>query len=174
MPKMNSDDFSSLFRGEVQGAVNHYDTEFSEDRTNTLSYYLGDPFGNEVDGRSQVVATEVSDVIEFMMPSLMRVFGDGDFARCRPRQAEDTASAEQATEYLNFVLNSQNPGFRILHNWIKDSLLFKIGVVKVYYEDDEKIEEESFEGVTPAELERFPIICGHSRQQRSSFRIPLV
>ena len=110
MPKMNSDDFSSLFRGEVQGAVNYYDTEFSEDRTNTLSYYLGDPFGNEVDGRSQVVATEVSDVIEFMMPSLMRVFGDGDFARCRPRQAEDTASAEQATEYLNFVLNSQNPG----------------------------------------------------------------
>ena len=38
--------------------------EFSEDRTNTLSYYLGDPFGNEVDGRSQVVATEVSDVID--------------------------------------------------------------------------------------------------------------
>ena len=91
---MNPDDFSSLFRGEVEGAVNYYDTEFSQDRTDTLSYYLGDPFGNEVDGRSQVVATEVSDVIEYMMPSLMRVFGNGDFARCRPRQPEDTATAE--------------------------------------------------------------------------------
>ena len=152
MPTMNPDDFSSLFRGEVEGAVNYYDTEFSQDRTDTLSYYLGDPFGNEVDGRSQVVATEVSDVIEYMMPSLMRVFGNGDFARCRPRQPEDTATAEQATEYLNFVLNTQNHGFRVLHDWVKDSLLFKIGVVKVFYEEDEKILEESFQGLNEAEL----------------------
>ena len=152
MAKMHDDDFSSLFTNEVQNAVNYYDTEFSQDRVDTLSYYLGDSFGNEVDGRSQVVATEVSDVIEYMMPSLMRVFGNGDFARCLPRQPEDVASAEQATEYLNFVLSTQNSGFRILHNWIKDALLFKIGVVKVYYEEDEKIVEDEFEGVTPAQL----------------------
>ena len=31
--------------------------------------------------------------------------------------------------------------------------------------------DQTWEGF---DLERFPIICGHSRQQRSSFRIPLV
>ena len=51
----------------MRRAVNYYDTEFSQDRANTLSYYLGGTFGNEVEGRSQVVATEVSDVIQYMM-----------------------------------------------------------------------------------------------------------
>ncbi len=149
---MHEDDFATLFKNEVQNAVNYMDTEYSQDRTTIQSYYMGDPFGNEVDGRSQVVETTVSDVVEFMMPSLMKVFGNGDFARCLPRGPEDVASAEQATDYLNFVLTTQNPGFRILHNWIKDALLFKMGVVKVYYEENEKIVDEEFEGLTPAQL----------------------
>ena len=152
MPKMNDQAFSALFKNEVQNAVNYYDTEFSQDRVDVLSFYMGEPFGNELEGHSKVVATEVSDTIEFIMPSLMKIFGNGDFARCMPRQPEDVASAEQASEYLNFIMNTQNKGFKVIHNWLKDALLFKLGVVKVYYEEHEEIDEQSFEGLNEQEL----------------------
>ena len=152
MAKMDEQEFSALFKNEVQNAVNYYDTEFSQDRADVLSYYLGEPFGNELEGHSKVVATEVSDTIEYIMPSLMKIFGNGDFARCMPRQPEDIASAEQASEYVNFVMNTQNPGFKIIHNWLKDALLFKLGVVKVFYEEHEEVDEQSFNNLSEEEL----------------------
>ena len=152
MAKMNDTTFSAIFKNEVQNAVNYYDTEFSQERVDVLSYYLGEKFGNEIDGQSQVVATEVRDTIEYIMPNLMKIFGNGDFARYMPRQPEDVASAQQATEYINFVMNTQNQGFKILHNWFKDALLFKLGVLKVFYEEKDDIDEQTFENLTEAEL----------------------
>lgn len=152
MAKMNDTIFSAIFKNEVQNAVNYYDTEFSQERVDVLSYYLGEKFGNEIDGQSQVVATEVRDTIEYIMPNLMKIFGNGDFARYMPRQPEDVASAQQATEYINFVMNTQNQGFKILHNWFKDALLFKLGVLKVFYEEKDEIDEQTFENLTEAEL----------------------
>ena len=152
MAKMNDTTFSAIFKNEVQNAVNYYDTEFSQERVDVLSYYLGEKFGNEIDGQSQVVATEVRDTIEYIMPNLMKIFGNGDFARYMPRQPEDVASAQQATEYINFVMNTQNQGFKILHNWFKDALLFKLGVLKVFYEEKDEIDEQTFENLTEAEL----------------------
>ena len=67
-----------------------------------MDYYYGDPFGNEVEGRSKVVSTDVYDVIEWMMPSLMRVFSSGDdLGRFDPQGPEDVKAAKQETEYVN-------------------------------------------------------------------------
>ena len=74
MANMDDMRFRSVLQHEIQSAVNYYDSEFSQERSDILSYYLGDPFGNEVENRSQVVATEVSDTIEYIMPSLMKMF----------------------------------------------------------------------------------------------------
>ena len=90
-----------------------------------MDFYLGEKFGNEQPGRSQVVMTEVADSIEMMMPSLMKIFtASGDFCPLAPRGPEDVESAQQATEYVNFILNSDNNGFVLLHNFSKDALLF--------------------------------------------------
>ena len=64
MPKMDDKTFQSLINDHMVDAVNYYDTEYSMDRAETLDYYLGEPFGNEVENRSQVVATEGSDTIK--------------------------------------------------------------------------------------------------------------
>ena len=43
---------------------------------------MGEKFGNELPGRSQVVMTEISDAIEQILPSLMKIFtASGDFVR---------------------------------------------------------------------------------------------
>jgi len=150
---MDDNQFATILKSEIEQANNYYDTELSSDRVETLQYYLGEPFGNEQENRSKVVLSEVRDTIEYMMPSLMRVFSSGDkFCRFVGRNAEDVQGAEQATELVNFVLNSQNNGFTVLHNFFKDALLFKIGAVKTYWEETETTVEETYERLSQLEL----------------------
>ena len=153
MAKMSDQSFQTLIQDEVTDAVNYYDTEFSGDRSETLDYYLGEKFGNEIENRSQVVATEVSDTIEFMMPTLIKMFqSSNDFVRFSGRMQEDVDAAQQATDLVNYVINSDNNGFVNTYNWFKDALLFKIGVLKSYWEEDVSVKTEQYDGLTEDEL----------------------
>ena len=153
MPHMDDNDFQSLINDHMVDAVNYYDTEYSLDRAETLDYYLGEPFGNEVENRSQVVATEVSDTIEYIMPQLMKVFQSTDsFARFVARQPEDVAEAQQATDLVNYVINNDNNGFVNIYNWFKDALLFKVGVLKVFWDENIQTVEESYQNLSEDEL----------------------
>ena len=150
---MDDLEFNALLRNEIENALGYYDSEYSTDRVTLMDYYMGEEYGNEQEGRSQVVTTEVADTIEFIMPSLMRMFTQTDeFVKFMPRQPEDVEGAKQATSYANYVLNCQNNGFVILHNFFKDALLQKLGVVKVYYDETEDMTEEEYTGLSDDEL----------------------
>jgi hypothetical protein len=153
MAKMDDLRFRSILQNEIQGAVNYHESEFSGNRQETMRYYLGEPLGNEVNDRSQVVATEVSDTIEYIMPSLMKMFASSDeFCRFEPRGPEDVGAAQQATDLVNFEIYKSNQGFRVIHNWFKDALLFAQGAVKAYWQESERVESEQYEGLTEDEL----------------------
>jgi len=150
---MDNDALGSVVSREITESLNHFDTEYTQDRLDALDYYLGRPFGNEVEGRSSVVSTEVADVVEQIMPSMMRIFtGTDKVVRFAPRTEEDVEKAEQATDYVNFVLQNDNDYYRVLYNFIKDSLLFKIGVIKVAWDETDEIKQEVYEGLEESEL----------------------
>jgi hypothetical protein len=153
MAKKTDIEFHNIVRNEIESAVNYHDTELSADRIEMMDYYLGEPFGNEMEGRSAVISSDVADTIDAMLPSLMKIFtASGDFVRFAPRGPEDVEAAEQATDYVNFILNSDNNFFVILHNFMKDALLFKYGVVKSYYDETETVTEDSYSDLTEDEL----------------------
>lgn len=151
--KLNDDDVGLIVSREISDALDNYDNEYSADRLKAIDYYLAEPFGNEVDGKSQVVDTTVSDTVEQIMPSLMRVFcGSDKYVSFSGRSAEDQEAAEQASDYVNYIIAHDNNGYRIIDTWIRDSLLFKIGVVKFYYDDTTVVENETYENLSSAEL----------------------
>ena len=95
MAKMDDEQLGSIVSGEITDALNHFDSEYTQERLRALDFYLGEPMGNEVEGRSSVVATEVADTVEAVMPNLMRVFTSSDkYVRFAPRTAEDVEAAE--------------------------------------------------------------------------------
>ena len=127
--------------------------ELSEQRSAALDHYLGRPYGNEVEGRSQVVMRDVADTVEWIKPSLMKVFASGDeVCRFDPVGPEDVQQAEQETEYCNHVLMQKNNGFLILHDWFHDALLQKNGYVLVQHETEEFPSRESYKGLSDEEL----------------------
>ena len=138
---------------EVNDALGFDDT-IQEQRDKAMRYYYGEPFGNEVAGRSQFVDSTVQDSIEWIKPNLMRVFASGDeLVQFQPGGPEDVQIAEQATDYVNYVLNHDNDGWSILYSWFTDALLQKNGTVKVYWETREITDREEYQGLTSVEVE---------------------
>ena len=130
------------------------DSALSNDRAEAIDYYLGQPFGNEEEGRSQVVSYDVQDTIESALPQLLKVFVAGDkVVQFDPKGPEDQEAAEQETDYINHVVMEQNEGFKIFYVWFKDALLSKNGYVKVYAEEEEEEEEYEYKGLTDAQLQ---------------------
>jgi hypothetical protein len=121
--------------------------QLSEDRAKAMNYYNGDM--NEdmpaAEGRSRAVSSDVADTIEGLMPSLMDIFaGSDEVVRFEPVGPEDEQAAQQESDYVNHVFMNQNPGFRVLYDFIKDALLEKVGIVKVWWEETEEEENETY------------------------------
>ena len=142
--KITEDELLSRIRSEITDALG-YDDEISKQREKAMEYYYGQPFGNEVEGRSQFVDSTVQDTIEWIKPSLMRVFASGDeMVKFNPHGPEDVPMAKQATDYVNYVFTKDNPGWEILYSWFTDALLSKNGIVKVWWDEYEEEEREEY------------------------------
>jgi hypothetical protein len=142
-------DRKTLVLGMLEEAEQFYRDEVEPVQAQATDYYLARPFGNEEKGRSKVISTDVRDTVQAILPSMMRiVFGPEEVVEFRPRRKEDVPVAAQQTDYLNFILREDNPGFMVLHGWIKDAFIRKLGIVKWEWEDRTRVETSEHTGIT--------------------------
>lgn len=122
-----------------QEESNARDEAVDEQRQIALSFYNGEPFGDEEEGRSQIVTRDVAEVIDYMIPSVLRTMISGD--RIVEFEALDSANKdalEEATEAVSQQFMQEQDGFRILHDSLKAGLLEKTGQIKSYVEVEKK------------------------------------
>ena len=152
--KVTELELKNIIGQEINNSMGYMGGNLSAQRKKSLEYYMGEPLGTEIDGRSQVVSTDVADTIETILPNLLKIFTASDqTVKCEPVKAEDVALAEQATNYINYIFNKDNPGFSILYTWFKDALIEKNGIVKVYWDESEKVEQETYENLNDQEYQ---------------------
>ena len=152
--KISDDELAAQLSAEIQQATGYANSELSDQREESMKYYLGEPFGNEIDGRSEIVTTDVRDTVEYIMPSLMRIFTThNNIAEFEPQGPEDEEMAQQATDYVNYVFNRQNNGFKVLYDAFKDALISKTGVIKHYWEEKEDVHTETYTNLTDIEYQ---------------------
>ena len=150
---MEQNELKSIIQAEIDDAIGFIESETVQQRKQALEAYLRQPYGNEVEGKSQIVTGEVAEAIDGALPSLVRIFtGSDNIVVFEPQGPRDEASAKQATDYCNWVFNRDNEGVAILHDWFKDALLQKNGIVKAYWEDKEDITKERYFDLTNDEL----------------------
>jgi hypothetical protein len=151
--KKNDNLLLSIVEGEIDDAIGYLETETTDERQQALEYYLREPYGNEVEGKSQIVTGEVAEVVDGALPQLMRVFTSSDDAVVfEPVNQGDEQLAEQATLYVNHIFYKDNNGFEVMHDWFKDALLQKVGVVKAYWDDKVDVNVEKYYGLNDDEL----------------------
>ncbi len=150
---MKENDLLGLIKKEEFKALGQQYGELAREREKALDYYFGRPFGDEVEGRSQIISTDVRDSIEGILPILLDIFTSSKEAvQFEPQGPEDEQQAKQATDLCNYVFYRQNNGFLVLYQWFKDALLQKNGIVKWWYEDYEDSKKEEYEGLNELEL----------------------
>jgi len=151
--KYTEEELVARIQEEITDSLGYGD-EISQQRERAMEYYYGLPFGNEVEGRSQFIDSTVQDTIEWIKPSLMRVFAAGDdMVKFTPHGPEDVPMAEQASDYVNYVFTKDNPGFEILYSWFTDALLSKNGIIKVWWDETEESTREEYYDLTDIEVE---------------------
>ena len=151
--KMDEGQIKGIIESEIDDSIGYIETETIEERRKALDYYLRNPYGNEVEGRSQIVTGEVAEAIDGALPQLIRVFTTTeDIVYFEPRSQDDEESAKQATDYCNWVFYRENEGLLLLHNWFKDALLQKVGIVKSYWDAKEDVTREKYKNLTEDEL----------------------
>lgn len=150
---MDENKLKSIIESEIDNALGFIETDTTDERQKALEYYLREPYGNEIEGKSQIVTGEVAEVVDGALPQLIRVFTSSDnVVEFQPVNDGDEPFAKQATEYCNWVFYKENDGFLILHNWFKDALLQKTGVVKAYWDDKKEVTKEKYENLSDDEL----------------------
>jgi len=101
---LGDDEIVAICQAEIAGSLGFLDGKLAETRLRSLRYYNAEPYGNEIEGSSQIVTTEVRDTVESIMPSLMKIFLSGDkVAQFDPTGPEDEQVADQASDYANYI-----------------------------------------------------------------------
>ena len=153
MAKLDDNKLRSIVESEIDDAIGYLETETTDERQQALEYYMREPYGNEVEGKSQIVTGEVAEVVDGALPQLMKVFTSSkDAVVFEAVNAGDEPIAEQATVYVNHIFYKDNNGFEIMHDWFKDALLQKVGVVKAYWNDETDTTTEKYYALNDDEL----------------------
>ena len=146
--QMDDDELQGIVGKEIEDAIDYIDNWISPVRATATQYYRGEPFGNEEEGRSQVVSMDVRDTVQAIIPSLMRIFHSTErTVEYIPQGPEDIDAAKQATEYANYIINRDNNGFLHMHAAFKDALIRKAGILKCYWDDQTRFETHDLTGL---------------------------
>lgn len=150
---MTSDELEKIIAEQIDNATGALGDDIAQQRSNLVDAYFAEPYGDEVEDRSQVVSTDVADTIEWILPEIMEIMAGGErVTHFSPVGPEDEEAAEQETDAVNHVLMRQNDGWLVLYSWFKDALMQKNGYVKRIWETSDINNVESYEGLTQDEL----------------------
>jgi hypothetical protein len=136
----DKDAIQDLITGMITEAVEHYTQNLEPDQVKATDYYYGRTFGNEEEGRSKVVSTDVKDATKSQMPNLMKIFmGADNVVEFKPQNEGKVEAAMQQTDYVNMIVREDNPGYLIFQNAFKDALVRRVGYFKWWWEDYDRV-----------------------------------
>lgn len=152
--RLTKDEIISRLREDIDAAKRVRDTE-SQQNAQSYEYYRAKTMGNEVDGRSKFVSSDVFETVEWMTPGLMDIFSaENGIPEFEPVGPEDVDSAEAMTQLVRYQFWRLNDGESILRQAIKDCLMYRPGgIIKYCWQKVEKTERKSYENLMPDEAQ---------------------
>lgn len=153
---MSDSELVSLIDKELGQAIGA-DDYTARQRAKAMEYYHGEAEGDlappSVPNRSKVVSKDLMDTVEWAMPSLMDIFASADdIVKFEPDSPEDEQACQDATNYIGYLIHRRNEGFITLHDAIKQCLIARMSVVKVYADRRWEHRQEAYSGLLESEV----------------------
>lgn len=140
MPDLTPDALCKIVSVLVKDAEDYRD-ERSADRIKAMRFFDGDAKDMQKyipadDGRSQLVSRDVRAQIKKVLPSLYRtILGNDKIVEYQPVGQGDEDSAEQATDYVNFVALPECDGRQSIEDAINDAVRLRNGIIKWWLDE---------------------------------------
>ncbi|RAS13541.1 phage portal protein [Ensifer adhaerens] len=127
----------------------NYRDELSKDRIKSMEYYDGVMRDTPADpNRSKVVSRDVRSSIKKVLPSIIRtILGNDKVVEYEPMNQEDEAAAEQATDYVNYVVFPESDGYDAVQDAAHDALKVRNGVIRWWYDKKRKVQVSKHTGL---------------------------
>jgi hypothetical protein len=147
--ELNLEELQGVLKSEMDDAKDFID-QIDEERADATDYYLGNSPSAQSSMQSEFVSTDVRDSVLFMLPSIMRTFfGTSKVVEFIPHGPEDIEVAKQQTDYINYIIQQKNPGFKVMYDVFKDALVRKSGYVKAYWDDTISASTHEYSDISP-------------------------
>ncbi|QRY69182.1 phage portal protein [Ensifer sp. PDNC004] len=132
----------------------NYRDELSGDRIKAMQYYDGEMKDTPADpNRSKVVSRDVRAMIKKVLPSLIRtILGNDKVVEYEPVDQGDEAAAEQATDYINYVVFPESNGYDAVQDAAHDALKLRNGVIRWWFDKKRRVEVSTHTGLDEASL----------------------
>lgn len=116
-----------------------YRNELGVDRDQASEYHDGEMKDVPTqDGRSRVVSRDVRANIKKAKPSLIRtLLGNDKIVEYEPVAEGDEDDAEQATDYVNYIVLPESNGYEAIEDALTDAMKLRNGIIRWYF--DKKI-----------------------------------
>lgn len=149
------DRLKAILDAEINDGLGYLGSQLSNDRAAALDYYYGRKRGvfQAEEGRSSVVTRDVQETVEWATAQIVRMFTGEEYVVFEPEGPDDVEAARQETDYINYVIQRDNDGFGLFHDWIKDGLLSRTGIVHVQWDDTPDVSLEMYEGLDQQQVE---------------------
>ncbi|UDU18826.1 phage portal protein [Sinorhizobium meliloti] len=127
----------------------NYRDELSVDRIKAMEYYDGEMKDTPADpNRSKVVSRDVRSAIKKVLPSVIRtILGNDKVVEYQPVNEGDEAAAEQATDYVNFVVFPESDGYDAVQDAAHDALKLRNGIIRWWYDRKRKVQVSKHTGL---------------------------
>jgi len=127
----------------------NYRDELSVDRIKAMEYYDGVMKDTPADAnRSKVVSRDVRSAIKKVLPSVIRtILGNDKVVEYQPVNEGDEAAAEQATDYVNFVVFPESDGYDAVQDAAHDALKLRNGIIRWWYDKKRKVQVSKHTGL---------------------------
>lgn len=159
MPRLKKEQIITAVYQQIEDSEGYDSDELNGLRKDALDYYYNRPSAApSMEGRSSIQSSDVADMVEAVVSQIMPAFETESVAEFEPISEEDVDQARTESNAVNWVIMQQNNGFYEIQQAVRDALLLRNGVMKVYLDEKIDIKTENYAELT--ELEYGELIAG--------------
>jgi len=120
-----------ICRREINNAEGINGDELASNRKLALEYFFNRPRGDEIEGRSTIQSTDVSDMVEAVLSNINPILTNETLIQFEAAGEDDEAQAQIESDYVAQMIGGQNDGYIEISSAVKDALLQRNGWMKI-------------------------------------------
>ncbi len=151
MPALTEDDFKSYLKSAIAGSET-LRSELAADCDVADDYYACAPRGDEKEGFATFTSSQVADLVDSDMPTLVRIFlGAGkavEFLPCNENSKEDAREASNKTRYVEKLITSAPGYYRTMLSMLMGVEMHKISILRYGLQEKKTVRVKEHCGIT--------------------------